>query len=83
MVLPSATELRKVAEQARETEHQEWIKSIKQTVIDDAKFGHQSSLIVDPYSGKDEKEIRDIFEPLGYKVELMDCGLDHYIKIMW
>ena len=88
LVLPSATELSKVAEQAREVQHQEWLESIKQAVIDDAKSGSQMSFVEDPYCGKYTKEIASIFEPLGYEVsftryDASDCSTNYYIKIMW
>ena len=88
MVLPNATELSKVAKQVRETQHQEWIESIKQTVIDDAKSGKNMSIISDPYRGKYTKEISDIFEPLGYELsfsryDTADLETRYSIRIMW
>ena len=83
MVLPNATELRKLSEEAIEARHREWIESIKQEVIDDAKMGYQQTR-VNYVSDNDEKEIRDIFEPLGYKVEFfVDWNDNNYINIMW
>ena len=88
LVLPNATELRKLSEEAREAQHREWIESIKQTVIDDAKSGSQISIIEDPYCCKYKSEIANIFEPLGYEVSFTrhdgsDLSTKYYIKIMW
>ena len=88
LALPPATELRKFVKQTKEIQHKEWIESIKQTVIDDAKFGYKSSLINDPYCGTYIKEICDIFVPLGYRVnftsdEASNGSIKYYIEIMW
>lgn len=88
IALPPATKLRTFVKQIKEIQHKEWIENIKQTVINDAKFGYTSSLIDDPYCGVHQKEIRDIFVPLGYSVsfttdEASNGSIKYYIEIMW
>lgn len=75
LVLPNANELRKVSEQVRDSIRREWVESLKQNVIDSAKVGVTSTFLEDPYDGKYEDEIRNLFEPLGYKVEVIK---DHF-----
>lgn len=66
--LPLATELKMMAQEAREKQHQKWIDSIKQAVIDEARNGENYYSVGRGVSLSTVKEIKDVFEPLGYTV---------------
>jgi hypothetical protein len=68
IALPLATELKMMAQEAREKQHQEWIDSIKQAVINEAKNGGNYYSVGRDVSLSTVKEIEDIFVPLGYTV---------------
>lgn len=88
IVLPNANELRKVAEQTIEAKRLEWIENIKETVINRGKDGYHNVIVDDHYCGEFSKEIKNIFEPLGYNVsfkkyESSSGWMDYYIVIEW
>ena len=77
---PIASELRKITKESNKKAHELWLESIKKDIIKAAQDGWTHYNIVEG----DESEIRSIFEPLGYIVEL-DYNIqgDRLVVIKW
>lgn len=68
---PTASELRKISEaeweRIYEERHQKWLQNVQQEILDSASKG---DTYCEVECGKEEHfyELRNIYEPLGYKV---------------